>query len=63
MNILSEEASDKFAHGYIMGNLIKKNTDLKGYFYVCGALKMMEAVEKVLSDLQVQENHSITEKF
>ncbi|NKI27617.1 flavodoxin reductase [Arenibacter sp. 6A1] len=63
MNILSEEESDKYAHGYITANFIKENTDLKGYFYVCGPPKMMEAVEKELRDLQVHESYIVTEKF
>lgn len=63
INILSDEVSEKYAHGYITADFIKKNTDLNGYFYVCGPPKMMEAVEKELANLQISENAIIKEEF
>lgn len=63
INILSDEESQKYAHGYITADFIKKNADLNGYFYVCGPPKMMEAVEKQLTDLHIHENSIIKEEF
>jgi len=63
INLLSEEESEKYAHGYITADFIKKNTDLNGYFYVCGPPKMMEAIEKQLIGLQIHENSIVKEEF
>lgn len=63
INILSDEDSQKYAHGYITADFIKENTDLNGYFYVCGPPKMMEAVEKQLIGLKIHENAIIKEGF
>lgn len=63
INILSDEESEKYAHGYITADFIKENTNLNGYFYVCGPPKMMEAVEKQLIGLQIHENSIVKEEF
>lgn len=63
INILSEEESDKYRHGYITADFIKKNSDLNGYFYVCGPPKMMESVEKELMSLHINENAIVKEEF
>ncbi|GGW30147.1 flavodoxin reductase [Arenibacter certesii] len=63
LNILSEEDTGKYQHGYITADLIKKNADLNGYFYVCGPPKMMDAIEKELGNLNVKKNMIVKEAF
>lgn len=64
INILSEEENEEYAHGRITEAFIKRNTgDLNGYFYVCGPPPMMDAVEKQLASLQIQENRIVKEDF
>ena len=64
INILSDEKVDGHAHGLITESFLKKY--LKGQdknIYVCGPPPMMEAVEKILADLHVEEKQIIKEGF
>ncbi|SMO45972.1 Ferredoxin-NADP reductase [Saccharicrinis carchari] len=64
INILSDEKTDQYAHGFITEHFIKKSiTDLGKYFYVCGPPKMMKAVEDILNNLKVEKEHIIKEEF
>lgn len=64
INILSAEKRAGYEHGYISEELIKKysckNTP---YFYLCGPDPMMQAVEKQLSALGVQNDYIVRESF
>jgi ferredoxin-NADP reductase len=54
INILSDEVSAGYPHGYITENFLKALiTDLNKNVYLCGPPPMMDAVEKILSDLNV----------
>jgi ferredoxin-NADP reductase len=54
INILSDEVSAGYPHGYITENFLKAHvTDLNKNVYLCGPPPMMDAVEKILSDLNV----------
>jgi ferredoxin-NADP reductase len=62
INILSDETEGKYAHGYITENFLKEHiTDFGKNFYLCGPPPMMDAVEKILSDLHVDEKLIIKE--
>ncbi len=64
INILSDEKSDGYAHGYITEEFLKKNiTDLAKRIYLCGPGPMMEAVEKQLSNLGIEAKSIIKEAF
>ena len=64
INILSDEVSDKYAHGFISEDFLKENiTDFAQQFYVCGPPPMMDAVKKQLANLGVSEKVIITEKI
>lgn len=64
INILSNEKTDGFAHGYITESFLKLNiTDLKKNIYLCGPVPMMEAAEKCLSNLGVEPCLIIKEAF
>jgi ferredoxin-NADP reductase len=64
INILSDENTDGYAHGYVSEDFIKKNgTSLDSYFYVCGPPPMMDAVEKQLGNLKVSAAHIVKEEF
>jgi ferredoxin-NADP reductase len=64
INILSEEETNKYAHGHITEEFLKSNIpDLKKKIYLCGPEPMMEAVEKQLSNLGVEARSIIKEEF
>lgn len=63
-NILSREETDKYAHGRITEEFIKKSgAPLDSYFYVCGPPPMMDAIEKQLTNLNVPKERIVTEEF
>jgi ferredoxin-NADP reductase len=62
--ILSEENAKGYAQGLITSDFIKVNSGgLNKLFYVCGPPPMMEAIEKQLRFLQVDEKSIIKEEF
>ena len=64
INVLSDENIDGYANGYISEEFLKENIDdYSKYFYVCGPPPMMEAIEKMLSTLHVDEKLVIKEAF
>jgi len=64
INILSEEEAEHYSHGYISENFLKAHiTDFTKNIYICGPPQMMEAVEKILINLHVDEKLIIKEAF
>ncbi|HJS52953.1 MAG TPA: hypothetical protein VJ765_00375 [Chitinophagaceae bacterium] len=64
INILSDENTNGYAHGYITEEFLKANiTDLKKKIYLCGPEPMMEAIEKHLSNLGIEKDSIIKEEF
>ncbi len=64
INILSDEKTDNYAHGYITEEFLKNNiTDFNKYVYVCGPPPMMDAMEKLLLNLKIDKNFIIKEEF
>lgn len=63
-NILSDEKTEEYANGYITKEFIKENSGtMDNLFYLCGPPKMMEAVEKQLTELNVNQKLIIKEAF
>lgn len=64
INILSDEKTNGYAHGYMTIEFLKENiTELTKKIYLCGPEPMMEAVKSHLSNLGVEEKTIIEEKF
>ena len=64
INILSDENVDDYATGFITEDFLKANIkDFNKYFYLCGPPPMMDAVEKILASLHVNEKLIIKEAF
>ena len=64
INILSHEKANGYAHGEITEKFLKENIlDFNKKFYVCGPPPMMEAIEKHLANLFVDEKLIIKEAF
>lgn len=64
INVLSDEKIDGYANGYITEDLLKANIgDLNQNFYVCGPPPMMDAIEKMLSNLHIDKKLIIKEAF
>ena len=64
INILSSEEVNGYAHGLITEEFLKPHikSSIK-YVYVFGPPPMMEAIEKQLENLNVDEKHIIKEEF
>lgn len=64
INILSDEKIDGYANGQITEDFIKANSGgTNQIFYVCGPPPMMDAIEKQLANLHVDENSIVKEAF
>ena len=64
INILSEENIDGYENGYITEDFLQANIgDFNKNFYVCGPPPMMDAIEKMLANLHVDEKLIIKEAF
>jgi len=64
INILSGEEEKGYAHGYITENFLKAHiTDFNKNIYLCGPPPMMDAVEKILFNLHIDEKLIIKEAF
>jgi len=64
INILSDEKVEGYANGQITKDFIKANSNgINKLFYLCGPPPMMEAIEKQLADLHVDEKSIIKEAF
>ena len=62
INILSDEAAEGYTHGFITENFLKEHmTDFTTNIYLCGPPPMMDSVEKILSDIKVDERLIIKE--
>ncbi len=64
INILSDEETDAYAHGYISEEFLKKNiSNRKDYIYLCGPEVMMDIVEKQLANLGIKKELIVKEEF
>lgn len=64
INILSGEQVEGYASGFISEDFLKSTiTDLTKYFYLCGPPPMMEAIEKILANLHIDEEQIVKEAF
>lgn len=64
INILSDEKTEGYANGMITEDFIKQNSNgLDKLFYVCGPPPMLEAIEKQLFNLHVNEESIIKESL
>ena len=64
INILSDEKVQGYAHGQITEDFIKANSSgTNQLFYVCGPPPMIEAIEKQLANLHINEKSIVKEAF
>lgn len=64
INILSDEKVPGYANGLITEDFIETNSGgINKIFYVCGPPPMMDAVEKQLANLNVNEKSIVKEAF
>lgn len=64
INILSEEKVHGYDQGFITESfLIENKIDKAGNYYLCGPPPMMDAIEKLLTQLQIQKKAIIKETF
>lgn len=64
INVLSDEKIPGYEYGFISADMIKKHSDpQKHYYYLCGPPPMMDAVQRHLATLGIDESHIIKEGF
>lgn len=63
INVLSDEDSAEYKHGFITADIIKEQIEGHRFFYLCGPPPMMDAVEKQLAGLGIAEENIIKEGF
>ncbi|MBS1949170.1 MAG: flavodoxin reductase [Bacteroidetes bacterium] len=63
INVLSDEKTPGYEHGYITADVIKKQITGHDYFYLCGPPPMMDAVEKHLASLGITSDRIVKEAF
>jgi len=64
INILSDQKLAKYNYGFITEEFLKSViNDFNKIFYLCGPPPMMDAIEKQLANLQVNENSIVKEVF
>jgi ferredoxin-NADP reductase len=64
INILSDEKQKGYAHSHITADFLKAHiSNSTKYIYICGPPPMMDAIEKQLIHLNVDEKHIIKEEF
>ena len=64
INILSDEDAKGYYQGFITEEFLKENIiDFDKSIYICGPPPMMEALEKFLSNLQIDEKLIVKEEF
>lgn len=64
INILSDEKTTEYAYGYVKEDFLKNSEiDLNKHFYVCGPQPMMDAIEKQLLHLHINQKLIVKEEF
>ncbi len=64
INILSDEKADGYAHGQITEGFLKAHiSNSTKNVYICGPPPMMDAIEKQLANLKIDEKQIIKEVF
>lgn len=63
INILSKEKIFPYQSGYISKQDIKEHYLTNKYIYLCGPPEMMESIEKLLTQLNINENLIVKEAF
>jgi len=64
INVLSDEKTAEYDYGYINRDFLKRNiTEPNNHIYVCGPPPMMEAVEKILTEMSIDENLIVKEEI
>jgi ferredoxin-NADP reductase len=62
INILSDEEAEGFPYGQITESFLRANmTEFKKNIYLCGPPPMMDAIEKILSNMHIDEKLIIKE--
>ncbi len=64
INILSDEKTDAYAHGFITRDFLKESSgSINQYFYVCGPEPMMDIIIDFLHQLGVEDKLIVREEF
>lgn len=64
VNILSDEETDEFEHGFIIEDFLKTHIDsFHENVYLCGPPPMLDLLEEILSKLHIDKKSIVKEEF
>ncbi len=64
INILSEEETEEYAHGFVTEDFLKKHIENKvKNVYICGPPKMSDLLQDILSNLNIDKGSIVKEEF
>jgi NAD(P)H-flavin reductase len=64
VHVLSEEKKEGYLHGFITGDLLKKQLgEANDYIYICGPPPMMKSVEEQLEELGLPKSRLVREAW
>jgi len=63
INVLSDEQTEGYEHGFITADMIKNQINDHEYFYLCGPPPMMSAVEQHLAGIGIPDDRIVKEGF
>jgi ferredoxin-NADP reductase len=64
VNILSDEETDEFAHGFVTKDFLESHIDkIHKNIYLCGPPPMHDILEKILSQLHIDKDSIVKEEF
>jgi ferredoxin-NADP reductase len=64
INILSDEETDEYAHGFVTKDFLESHIDnIHKNIYLCGPPPMHDSVEEILSKLKIDKDSIVKEEF
>lgn len=65
VNILSEEETDEYAHGFVTKDFLQSHIDKNMHknIYLCGPPPMLDKMEEILAEMHIGKNAIVKEEF
>jgi NAD(P)H-flavin reductase len=64
VNILSDEKTTEYAHGYVTEDFLKTHIEnFHKSFYLCGPPPMLDKMEEILAEMHIDKKSIVKEEF